>query len=331
MKSLFVPVLLLVLVGALGAQNYVAYPMDCLHGYRGQVIPLGASTSTNFDESRTQHLIPAQYLPSAGGDIIGFDVSPHVTGTVPYKALTVSMGHTLATVLSTTFAANLPNPTLVLAIKALKMNYPSKTAWDTINFNSPFKYDGNSNLIIEVQKEIDRTASPSTVSHQTTNYPARTDIPRPLFAYGAGGSGQVNAATGSLFSDSSRIMWRLRVLNSATVSIASTRSSTSQDFFHLSAKVTLTVQANANDVYVNTIDFALRPSPGTIPGLQGAYWLPSLFNIIWIGVVPASGRGDMPLIIPNVSALVGKHVYFQSAALGAILQLTNVTDCIIAP
>ncbi len=43
------------------AQNYLAIPIDSLHGYRDQIIPLRASMSTNFDEAHTQHLVQAPF------------------------------------------------------------------------------------------------------------------------------------------------------------------------------------------------------------------------------------------------------------------------------
>jgi hypothetical protein len=330
MKTFFLFAALFAMVGVAGAQNYIAHPMDCLHGYQGQIIPLGASTSTSFDESRTQHLIPAHYLPSPGAYITELEVSPHVTGSVPYKQLVISLGHTSASSLTTGYATNLPSPTVVLAIKNLVQNFSSTTLWYPIQFNMPFQYDGQSNLIVEIQKEIDRTANPSTVSHQTTNYPTRNDLPRPLFAYGAGGSGQFNATTGSLFSNGSHLMMRLKFRAVPTTSISSTRPASSSSYFRLSSTVTVTVQANPNDVHFNAIDFAVRPSPAVLPGVHGGFWLQTFVNLYWTGIVPASGRSNVSITIPNVATLIGTQVYFQSAvASPSSIDFTNVVDCII--
>jgi hypothetical protein len=125
-------------------------------------------------------------------------------------------------------------------------------------------------------------------------------------------------------------MWRLRFRDNPTLTIASTRSSTSRDYFHLGSTLTLTVQSNPGDFFVHTFDIGLRSIPLSIPSVQGDYWLPSVFNIFWMGSVPASGRHDFKLTVPNVPGLVGVHVYFQSVAGLTVFELTNVADCIVA-
>jgi len=331
MRRMLILGLALLSAGLVSAQNYVAFPIDALHGYQGQMIPLGASgSSVNFDETRTQHLIPAPYVATAGGMIVALEVSPHVTGSVPYKQLDIVMGHTTLSTLTTTFATNTPMSSVVFSRPNTTMNFPSKTTWYPIIFDTPFRYDGMSNLVIEIQKQINRPAVTATVSHQTTNYPSRADLPQALFAYGQGGSGQYQATTGSLFSVSSRIMWRLRFRDNPTLTIASTRSSTGRDYFHLGSTLTLTMQSNPGDFFIHTFDVGLRSIPLSIPGVQGDYWLPSVFNIFWMGSVPAGGRHDFKLTVPNVPGLVGVHVYFQSVAGFVVFELTNVADCIIA-
>lgn len=333
MKNRFIAAV--ALAASLGATSvaaqYIAFPIDSLQGVRGQVIPLGSSTSANFDEGRVQMLIPARFLPAAGATVIGVEVSPHVTGTVNYDTLAISLGHTTLTSLTLTYATNLPNPTTVFGQSSFSMSYPSSSTWNSLLFAQSFVYDGSSNLIVEFQKKLDTSMPKSTVSHQTDNFPARADLPSPLFAFGA--TGAFNAPTGQLFSASSRPLVRLLFQNSATMTIEGVQGGTSNDYFAIGTIATLRVRGNTGDAYVLAFDVALAGIPLAIPGTNGLFYL-SFPNVLINGAPMVGGVGTVPIPIPNIPAAVGTQFYFQSARIDGAsppnVDLTNIVDAIIA-
>jgi hypothetical protein len=313
------------------AQNYTAHPIDSLHAVSGQIIPLAAG-GVNFDESRTQHLILAPFLPSSPAVLSGIAVSPHVVGSVPYQSLTITVSLTTASTLSTTFAANLPNPQIAFQQNAFSLAFPSSSTWYPINFQNPIQYDGISNLVIEFQKVIDRPNNPTiaTVSHQLVSFPTRTDLPGGIWTFGIYGSGASTAPTATT-TTGGKLLLRCLWGTGRTLTIASTRiTSPSRNYFHLGATATVTVQGLPGEQFINTIDVALLGTPVIVPPIVGNYWLPSFFNVFFIGILDGSGRGPLPIVIPNEMALVGIHVYFQSITAGAGIVFTNVADAIIA-
>ena len=316
------------------AQNevYVAYPLDNLHGSFGHWNPFGAISSGSADECREQLLIQAPYLPPTGGLITAIEVAPHVTGTVPYQNLTISMGHSTVNSLTMTFAANLANPVLVYAINNQSINWPNRTTWQRITLQAPFRYDGQSNLVIEFQRIIDRPNNPSlgTISHQYTTAPNRKDLPWCVWANGAYGSGAAQASTATYNYNAGPLLIRVVFAGSRALVIDGSRASGKQ-YFHLGGTATLTVQALPGEFFFDGIDFGLRGVGLSVPPINGEWWLPAIFNVFWISSIDAQGKGIFTLPIPNVAALVGTHVYFQSATAGSSVDFTNVVDAIVAP
>ena len=331
-RSLACCALLLSMSTAAVTAQYIAYPLDSLHGVRGQIIPLGSSTSSNFDEGRSQILIPARFLPSPGGSVVGIEVAPHVTGSVNYVRLAMSMGHTTASSLTTTFATNLPSPTLVYGQTNFIVNYPSRTTWETFMFATAFNYDGTSNVVIEIQKELDGNLPKSTVSHQTSFAPDRTDLPSPLVAFSAGGGGAYTAITGSIFGASSRLMVRLLFQNNATLTIEGTRGGTSQDYFALGTTATVRMRGNTGDSYVLAFDVGLGLGPVPIPSVNGLFYL-GFPNVLLSGAPTVGGVGTVPVPIPNAAPLVGTQFYFQAGRIDGAsppnVDLTNIVDAIV--
>lgn len=121
MRSSLVPtsIVALLLAASLAAQatNPIRYPQANTDGSTGQIIPFGFSNSSgNFDETRWQQLIPARYLPSSGGLIMGMEVLSQATLTATYPSLQITFSHVPpGGTLSTTFATNLPLPQVVYA------------------------------------------------------------------------------------------------------------------------------------------------------------------------------------------------------------------------
>jgi len=332
---ILIPVLLVLAFacnpGTTQTETYTAYTIDTLHGVFGHWNPFGVLSTGNADECREQVIYPAAYLPPTSGNIIALEVSPHVTGTVPYKSLTISMGHTTVSSLTFSFATNLPVPVVVYTISNQSINWSSRSAWQRITFQAPFWYDGKSNLVIEFQKVVDRPSNPAlgTISHQYNNRPMRKDLPWPVWADGSYGSGASTASTATYRYNAGPFLTRLIFPGQRTLTIDSSKIS-GKNYFYLGGTAILTVQAPPGEVFLDGIDFGLRSSGLQIPGVQGTWWLPALFNAFWMGVVDSQGKGICTLPIPNIPSLVGTHVYFQSATAGTTVGFTNVVDAIVA-
>ena len=198
MRSFYLLLLTMALSSAPGlAQNevYVAYPLDSLDGTFGHWNPLGVF-GVNNDECREQMLIRGAYLPPCRCAITAIEVATQVPGTLPYQNLTISMGHSTVNSLSMTFAANLANPVLVYNIQNQSISWTSLHPMAAHHAaRRPFRHDGQSNLVIEFQRIIDRPNTPNLliIAHQYST--CRQDLPCCVWASGAYGSGAAQAGT----------------------------------------------------------------------------------------------------------------------------------------
>jgi len=313
--------------------HYTAYPIDDLHGFFGHWAFFGAlvimGAPPGSDEARCQELVLAHNLPANGALITGIEVSPHFLGQITYSTLEIRLGHSPVQALTTSFAANNPSPQLVYASSNQTINWSSTTQWVPFPFQTPFLYSAGSNLVLEVKKIINRGMTTSgTVSHQMQNGPMRNDLPTPMWAEGPLGSGAANAPSGLLYGGPPMLV-RFRYANEPTLVIKSTPPGGT--YFRLGATVTLTVQGNPGELFVNTIDVGLAPTPQLIPPINGFYYLQAIFNLMFVGVVGGGGTGPFSFTIPNAPPLVGTHAYFQSLTAGASITWTNAVDAIVQP
>lgn len=314
------------------AQNplFTAYPLDNPASSTSQNIPI-AGNNAAWDEARSQFLFPAAFLPGAGV-LTAIEWVANINGTTPYQRFEIWLDHTTSSTLSATFASNLTAPQLVYAQSPGSITWVGG-AWNTIQFQTPFVHDGQRNIVMEIRKQIDRVNNPptATVSQRVLVWPRRTDLPVPIWAYGAFGSGMVDAATATT-SYTTQILTRFQWQGQRTLTINSTRDVTGNSaraYFHLGATITTTVQGTPGEFEVSAIDAAFAPVPVSLPGINGNLWLfgPSTFAV---GTIDPAGLSAHTTTIPNDTALIGLRVLFQSAVLGTGIQLTNVVDAPIA-
>lgn len=309
-----------------------AHPIDNLVGGTSQNIPI-AGNSTSWDEARSQFLFTAPYLPSTGGLITAIELVPNTTGSTPYERFEIWMDHTTNSPLSTTFANNLSaSPQLVYSASLGSIAWTGGQ-WTPLVLSTPFFYDGQSNLVVEVRKQINRPSNPPTVtiSHRVLTYPRRADLPTPIWAYGAFGSGAVDAAVAQTTYNTQMLM-RLQWLGTPTLRIDSTRDTTgnaSRGYFHIGATWTTTTNAGPNDFYIAAIDTVMNPVAMPLPVVAGELWLtsPILYHSAFLD---GTGTGQHSFTIPNDTGLVGLKFLLQNGVLGATMAVTNIVDAPIA-
>ncbi|MCA8952550.1 MAG: hypothetical protein KDE27_23765 [Planctomycetes bacterium] len=317
------------LCAALSAQ-YTAHPLDNLNSGVSQNIPI-AGNSASWDEARSQFLFRAQYLPPIPALLNGIEWVPNTNGTTTYERFEIWVDHTQNSTLSTTFAANLSaNPTLVFSASPGSITWTG-AQWTPIVFTTPFVYDGQSNLVVEIRKQINRIVSPPpSISHRVLTYPRRNDLGPPIWAWGAYGSGAVDATTAQT-TYNTELLTRLDWLGAATLNVDSTRDTTgnsNRSYFHIGATATFTTQSAPNEFYVQGYDFALQPVPLPIPGFSGGLWL--LNPVALAGFLDGSGFASQSVALPSDPGLIGITLYAQSVILGTTLTFSNIVDGPIA-
>lgn len=317
------------------AQTYTAHPIDNLNSSTSQNIPI-AGNSTSWDEARSHFLFLPQFLPQSPAVLNAIEFVPNTTYATPYERFEIWLDHTQNTSLSTTFANNLSAaPQLVYSRSPGSISWVGGT-WTTLVLDTPFVYDGQSSLVMEIRKKMDRPNNPPTtaVSHRILTYPRRNDIPTPIWAYGTYGSGSVDAPTATS-TYNTQILTRLVWLGGPpTTTIDSTRdtSLSTRAYFHIGATMTITTQGTPGELFVQAIDLnALLPVGVPVPGFAGELWL-MIPTLSGLGILDAAGIGSSSLTLPSDPALVGLRAYFQSGTVNAsgAVTLANVVDAPVA-
>lgn len=337
MRSIVLATALAALVGSalLPAQftNPIRYPQAGTDGSSGQIIPLGFSNSSgNFDEGRWQQLIPARYLPSTGGVILGVDVLSQATLTATYPDLRITMSLVPpGGALSTTFAINLPLPVPVFTRTAYSVTWLTHQ-WQTFILDVPFVYDGVSDLVIDIQKTFDRVATPPSnlAHHQTDGDPGRAGLPLVRHTYGTFGSGASTRATST--SSSVPLKMGFQFADLPTFTLTGPRGGATSKVFPVGGSFDSTLHGQPFALFGSLISFGWAPAPVTVPSIGGSLLLDILSTTAYAsGALGATGVATTAWAIPNNAALVGTQVVFQGLSIdgGSLLVLTNATDFVI--
>ncbi|MBK8978793.1 MAG: hypothetical protein IPM29_23075 [Planctomycetes bacterium] len=323
------------LAAAVSCPAQVAYPEDSPTTSQGNLVPLGFSTSTNFDEGRYQILIPARFLPSTGGLINGLSVTqasgpPQLT----YTSLTITMSATQATTLSTTFANNLPVPLVVFGGSNVTIPFATSGWSPPIQFTQPFPYDGQSDLVIDISKVYDRVTYPSTSAlstHRVSGNPGRSDLPVARYQYGAFGSGAATAPTAR--TSAAPLKVRLDFAPLPTLRLRSDRAGANNYIFAISGSMDITIAGPAGTQFGTLVALGFLPTPFPAAPLLGSVWIDlSTAVTVNVGAIGPTGETATTLAIPNLPGIVGGRLTFQSVTVGAgtgVLALSNACDAII--
>ncbi len=319
-------------------QTYVACPQDTTTGAWGNYGPLGGvSPAPGGEECRMQMVIPAAFLPSVGAKIVAIDVIAttwSTTFTANYEMLDISMDHLVSPsafpALSSTFAANLTAPSVVLALRNQAVTYPSG-AWYRLPLTQPFVYNGSGHLVVEFKKILQATL-PGNL-YMVTSRDERTDLPATVITIDIKGSGAWNrsVATGSARP------FRMRFVFEGTSSLTNVLKSDmlGTTYWGLGTQMTMSVQGLPNVPVWQAIDFSSagltsRPTPFTSPVLLGKGWVypGPLLVLVPAQFIPANGVLTNALTIPTDPALINKQLIFQAvlAEPGRGLTWSSATD-----
>ena len=185
--------------------------------------------------------------------------------------------------------------------------------------------------VIEIQKVLDvRAQTPLFAGHLTSGYPGRSDLPRPIHAYGSLGSGAAAATTSFV---SSSIPLKLRLVTSGPILTIKSDLGGLQVFkkvFALGGSMTLTNHDTAGNAFRNLVSLGYGANPWPLFGGKVFLNLPAIpFNS---GTIGADGSTSRTLQIPNLTNLIGAHLVFQGASVAPrqLPRLTNSVDCIIS-
>ena len=320
---------------ATSASAQIAWPDDSPLTSQGNIVPLGYLQSNDrFDEGRYQILIPARYLPSTGASIQGLSVAqPSGPTSVTYASLQITMSLTSATQLSTTFANNLPQPVVVYNATDTTEQFVTRDWSPSIAFQQPFFYDGQSDLVIEIQKVLDRNRFPPTAgvaTHATNGNTDRRDLPNAVYAFSSPNGGGATATTATTSATPLKV--RLDIAPFSTLSVRSDRGGANNKIFAIGAPFSIQFRGTPGDSFAHVIAFGFLPGPASVPPIQGGVWIDlSLSAVAGSGVLGTSGEDITTLSLPNDPGLVGGLLTFQGVWQNSagVLSWTNATDAFI--
>jgi hypothetical protein len=282
-----------------------SHPQDSLQNSNGNLAPLGAQATGQAAEARTQILIRASELPGPGAQLIGLEVHAQSDVTLIYSSLQIRVAPTQNTTLSPTFAANLASPQLVLSQGALPVTY-AQSSWTTILFGAPYVHNGQSSLVLDVQKIVDPATFALAVM-DVPSQPTRPDLPRMIYAFGGPGSGASLSSSALVAADPLcvRLLWR-----SASTMRHRSDVAASGNHYALGTIVNLFVEATPGSSFFVGYDDALLGVPVVVPGVPD--FLRITAPIATIGTVDATGIGALGVLIPLNPFLVGLRVVYQA-------------------
>ena len=307
-----------------------AHPQETLQNGNGNLVPFGVLNSGSFGEGRSMFLVPKDELPSQPALLVGMEIHCQGNVTLDYASLTINCGPTTATTLTSTFAANFPStPTPVLQATSLQVTYASN-AWTPIPFTTPYVHDGQSALVIEVQKLLQTAATYPFATMSTSSSPPRNDRPNMVYTFSTPGGGASQSPTGSYQANalSFRLQWQ------ATPTLRNLSNvGTSGNQYNVGGQVTLTMQGSPSHLYVLAAATSFLPVALPLPGFGGALRLnnPLVFTG---GLLDPNGVGTFVFPLPNDPSLAGYYLTYQGADIdGAtgFITLTNGTDHFVNP
>ena len=309
------------------ALHRTAHPQETLQDGNGDVLPLGCAGPADFTEARTQILFRSQELPGPGATLVGIEVHCQDTLTLRYASLEIDAFATTATSLSDTFADNITLPVrALLRLRQDPVTYDA-TRWTDLPQSGMYVHDGVSSLVIEVRKVVDpATARFATMS--TTLSPVRTDRPGMVCSFGGPGSGASTAAAAQ--TRSVPLAMRLLWIHAPTVRLLGDQAPSGNQF-GLGGSIVQTVEGAPGSIVADFVGTSFLAPPRFLAPVAGQWLVDGV--TLGVGLLPATGRAQRRIAIPNDGNLVGLHLTYQSATIDLthFAQFTNGADHFVNP
>jgi hypothetical protein len=308
MRTVFALALAVILVGgAMADEIYVPDNNPTTGG--SNVIPFSGpwpSSSNPNGEWCYQWWIPAAAMGGKSGLIKEIAVVSNSSGTLTAGTCEYAMGTNTLSTPSSTFATNLPNPTICYPAGPYTWTV-TKDTWAPVGLKSGFYYNGKDNLVIQVRF---KNSSMVGTSYFACYYDkTQPNAPHRIYKYG---TGAYTATTGSgLGSTPNGLRVRLTM---DTVTIAASGSTS------LGGKVLLDLAApgDAGLAYQAASSFGQGPIPIDsrqldlnlddlfVISVNG--WVPGIFSG-YVGLLDNAGKAQATMVVPNITALVGTRIY----------------------
>lgn len=323
-RTVAASVLLALSAARAGAQNerVLAYPNDSVEFGGVNCAPFGWRTSGFCNQNRTQILIPARYMPPAGGKVVGLEITrcgtagstscaTGVPGLILYSTLQIDLESTLANTLDTTFANNVVAPTTVMNVNNQTLAFTANT-WTRIPFTTTFQHPAGQGLVIDIVKDVSIGSPPANEVFHAHTGRERRDLPSMIYAANPFASQAVEGAP--------PIRMRLIIEDAPVLAVLSNQLGLFRNHFALGQPLTVRLDGQPTMPWATLLEVSniAVPAPQPIPGLLGATHLDLLGGgavPAISGFFPAAGRSSFNLTIPNAPVLFGQRLAFQGLAI----------------
>ncbi len=305
-----------------------AHPQETLAIGAGNFVPFGCFSATQFTDARSQILIRSEELPGPGATLVGIEVHGQNTLSLDYSSLEIDVYPTTATSLSTTFADNITTTVdPVLRSTNLRVGYDANH-WTPFSLQHNHVHDGVSGLVIEVRKIVDPTTAQFETMDTNVNS-GRADLPSMVGSFGGPGSGASTAVTAQ--TRAAAVSLRLIWIHAPTIRLLSDPVGNG-DQFGLGGTVIHIADGTPGSIVANFVGTSFLDTPVFLPPVVGRLLVSgALMNV---DILPASGRVQQRIPIPNDNSLIGLYLAYQSVTIDAvtgIVQLTNGVDHFVNP
>jgi len=267
--------------------------------------PWPGSSNPN-GEWRYQWWIPAVAMGGKSGLIKEVSVVSNYTGVLTAATCEYSMGHNTAAAASTTFATNLPTPTVCYPAGPYTWS-ATKGNWAPVGLKSGFVYNGTDNLVIEVRFKGSAITGATYLGCFYDN--KQPNNGQRLYKYGPGA---YTAATGSGVGTSPNGLRVRLTIDTITITASGKPVPGGTVTLDLSAPADggLAYQIGSSlgtgPIPIDSRQLGLSPDAILMASVNG--WMPTVFKD-YTGYLDAAGKGKGTLNIPNIPILVGIKVH----------------------
>jgi len=311
-------------------QNYAYHDNPSPSGGSVNVFPFGNAFGNNW---RYQLGIPASSLPNKPVRFTEFAFAPSATGTFSVKDFQLRMAHASSAVLTSIFATNLgPSPVAMINVQNGNYSFQATASqWTPLGVQTPFDYDGQRALVIEIRYRGFGTMNQGTTS--INGYTSSSNSHR-TWANGSypppGPADPYASPYGWGTRTTSAIRVRLTYVEIVIALSGTTFPGGTVDLNLLSAADAGRIYQAASSLGTGPIPLGSRVlnlSPDDLLVITVGGYLPGVF-VNYVGKLDSSGKAKAQIKIPNDARLKGVRIHsafitFDSAAPLGISNISN--------